>query len=98
MLYLAVVIHKNCPGNDWGRCDPTISLDYGFHAIASQHLECCALSQFGEGVCVFPQINRTLHSMASPVVTDCQGDGEDVRLGESTIQRRSPMPARAESD
>src|SRR5262249_62000628 len=74
-----------------------VLLNDGFDIVGGQHLERGTLGGPGHRVGVFADIERTVGALATPVVADSLRDGQDMRLGERTVQRRATVPAGAEA-
>jgi hypothetical protein len=80
------------------RLELTAAKSKSDHSIARQNFECSTLRGSRQRMGVLPHGERTVHSVTFPVVTNRLGDGQNVRFGECTVQRRASMTARSKVD
>src|SRR5262249_41597254 len=97
MLFSATVVDENSVRDNrrWGYS--IVLLNDGFDVVAGQHLERGALRRPGHRVGVLADVERTISGLVAPIIANRLGDSENVRLGERTVQRRTPVPAGAEA-
>ena len=74
----SAVIDEDGPRDDWRRRHTVVTLDDGLHPVGGQDLERGTLRRAGEGVRVFPHVQRAIGTLAAAVVADGLGDGQDV--------------------
>src|SRR5215831_21078818 len=98
MCLATAVVDEDSPRDDWRRRHTVVALDDGLHPVGGQDLERGALRWSGEGVRVFPHVQRAIGALAAAVVADSLGDGQDVGFGKGAVQRRTAVPAGAEAD
>src|SRR5208283_627755 len=98
VLGAAPVVNQNGSGDNRRRSYPVVLLDDRFDIVRGQHLKRCALCGPGNRMSVFSHVERTIRSLLPPVLANCLGNREYVRFGESSMQRRATVPARAEAD
>ena len=67
-------------------------------AVGREHFERGALRRRGSSVRIFADEQRTGEIFGFAEFTDGQRDGEDVRLGERSVERRATMAAGAKAD
>ena len=83
----AAVINQDRARDDWGRSYAVVLLDDVstlFAANTSSAVRCAGL---GQRVRVLSHVERAVGAMRSPVVADRLSDGQNVRFGESAVQR-----------
>ena len=98
VLLAAAVVDEDGPRDDRRRRDAVVALDDRLDAVGGQHFQRGALGRAGQRVRVLAHVERAVDALASPVVADRLGDGQDVGLGERAAQRRAAVPAGAEAD
>ena len=98
MRRASAVVNEDGPRDDGRRRHTVVTLDDGLYPVGGQDLECGALRWCGEGVRVFPQVQRAIGALAAAVVADGLGNGQDVGLVKRSVQRRAAVPAGTEAD
>jgi hypothetical protein len=80
------------------RRHPVVALDDRLDAVGRQHLERGPLRGCRQGVSVLTHVERAVDRLGLPVIADRLRDREDVGLRKRAAERRSAVPAGAESD
>src|SRR5580692_9343440 len=98
VILAPLVVNENGTRDDRRRSYSVILLDYGFDVVCSQHFKCSALGRFRHPVRVFAHKEWAIRALAAPVLTDRLRDGENMRFGERTSERRASVSAGAEDN
>ena len=98
VLLAAAVVDEDGSRDDRRRRHAVVALDDGLDPVGRQDLKRGALGRRGQRVRVLAHVERAVRALATPVVADGLGDGQDVGLGERAVQRRATMAAGAEAD
>src|SRR5580692_2356792 len=96
MIFAIAVVDEDGARDDRRRSYFVIFLDDGFHAVRGQHLERGTLRGSGQRVRVFAHIEWAIRALATTVVADGLGHGDDVGLGKGAMEWRPPMSTGAE--
>lgn len=78
--------------------DPGIALEERLDAIGRHDFECSTLGRCGGSVRILSHEQRPGKALASAIFTNRLRDGEDMGLGESSVERCAAMSAGAEAD
>src|SRR5262249_19872609 len=97
MLSSATVVDEHSVRDNRRRGYCIVLLNDGFDIVGGQHLERGTLRRPGHRVGVLADVERTISGLVAPIIANRLGDSENVRLGERTVQRRTPVPAGAEA-
>src|SRR5580704_15780839 len=98
MFLAATVPNQNRSRDNRCRSYPVALLNNRLHVVCRKHLEGGALRGLGDGMGVFPHIERAVGSLFAPVFADRLGNREDVRFVKCASQGRAAVSAGAEAD
>ena len=97
-VFAATVVIQDREGESRRGRESVMGLDEDLNAIGGEDFQGGALGERGERMGVLGHEHRPRRPVGSSIVADCLGDGENVRLGESAVEGRAAMAARAEAD
>src|SRR5262245_22808920 len=92
------VVNYNGPRDDRSRRHAVVSLDDRLDTVGRQDFQRRVFCRTRQGMSVLAQIKRPVDAPTGPVIANRLCDGEDVRLGERSAQRRATVTAGPENN
>ena len=87
-VFLATsVLNQNGMRNGGRRSNTVVALDYCFDIVGGQNFKRGALCWRRQRMCVLAHIEPAIDSPAATIVANGLSDGQDVRLGEGSVER-----------